>query len=154
MSPISRLHFHVRLLPFFDVDGQNRPTDKATVLKPISLLYRYAAMHFSNHDLLHLEKMKMVYRLAQQWKSKIRMLKRQEPHSKDSDDDRVNIIVPEWLNKMDLIAIECWNTESVDTPVATAETIKRSVLSNAILVANANMATANAMMIPIRLRHS
>jgi len=96
----------------------------------------------------------MVYRLAQQWKSKIRMLKRQEPHSKDSDDDQVNIIVPEWLNKMDLIAIECWNTESVDTPVATAETIKRSVLSNAILVANANMATANAMMIPIRLRHS
>jgi len=74
------------------------------------------------------------------------MLKRQEPHSKDSDDDEVHIIVPEWLNKIDLFATECWDYGKCEHPGRAHETIKRSVLSKAILLAKANMATANAMM--------
>jgi len=152
MPPISQLHLYVQLIPFLDVDGRTRPPDDATVLNQ-SPTPPLRSDTFFKSGLLHSDKTKMVYRLPQQWKSNTQMSKRQELHSKDSDDEQVNIIVPEWLNKMDLIAIECCDMESMDTPVATAiphKTIKKSVLSKA----KPNMSTANAMMIPIRLRHS
>jgi len=94
-----------------------------------------AAMHIRNQGSLRSKDMEIVYQLARQWATNARMTRHPEPHrrnkpllkfgkkrpggspsasvttaAKDSDDDDdLDIIVPDELNKMDLMATECWN---------------------------------------------
>jgi len=94
-----------------------------------------AAMHIRNQGSLRSKDMEIVYQLARQWATNAQTTRHQEPHrrnkpllkfgkkrsgrtssasattaAKDSDDeDDLDIIVPDELNKMDLMATECWN---------------------------------------------
>ena len=95
-----------------------------------------AAMHIQNQESLRSEDMEVVYQLARQWAINSRLLRHQEHNhrrsgkpllkfgkrtsgesssksatttaAKDSDDE-LDIIQPEELNKMDLLAVECFN---------------------------------------------
>jgi len=93
------------------------------------------AMHIRNQSSIRSEDMEVVYQLARQWAINARLSKHQDPHrrtgkpllrfgkkrsgessstlatttAKDSDNDELDIIVPDELNKMDLMATECWN---------------------------------------------
>ena len=93
-----------------------------------------AAMHIQNQDSLRFGDMEVVYQLARQWAINARLAKHQDQNhrrsgkpllkfgkpsgnsaatsatavAKDSDED-LDIIVPEQLNNMDLLATECWN---------------------------------------------
>jgi len=94
-----------------------------------------AAMHIRNQGSLRSKDMEVVYQLARQWAINARMSKHQEHHrrskpllkfgkkrpsrnpsaaattmAKDLDDeDDLDVIIPDELNKMDLMATECWN---------------------------------------------
>ena len=96
--------------------------------KFLSRLPSDAAMHIRNQDSMKSKDMEVVYQLARQWAINARLSRHQDlRHSKpilkfgkkrksspsktpakDSDDDELDVIVPERLNKMDLMATECW----------------------------------------------